>query len=95
MHVGQGSKSKKEEDLFGKIEEFNADMWSKFTKDWIVGALDKGFDSMAIMQPLIDTAMEVSAQASSSMSRHEVSAGVGPSSGSRCKIVKGVIDDSE
>ena len=87
---------KKEEDRFGRIEEFNADMWSRATKGWVNGALHKGFDSMAIMQPLVNAAMEVSTLGSLVRTRPEASAStIGPSSGSRSKIVEGAISDSE
>jgi hypothetical protein len=89
-------KRKKEEAPFGRIEKFNANMWSLVMKDWIAGALDKGFDSMAIMQPLVNTETQVSAQGSSNRSRHEGSASaIRPSSRSRCKIAEGAISDSE
>jgi hypothetical protein len=45
-------------DTFGKIDEFNSDTWSVKTNDWIKGALYKGFDSMAIMQPLVNEAQQ-------------------------------------
>jgi hypothetical protein len=72
-------------------------MWSSATKGWIAGALDKGFDSMAIMQPLIDTATQGSVSGGSNRSRPEAStsAAIGPSSSSHCKIVEGVISDFE
>jgi hypothetical protein len=52
---------KKEEDCFSRIKEFNANIWNLVMKDWIIGTLDKSFDSMAIMQPLIQTVTQVSA----------------------------------
>ena len=50
------AKGKKEKDPFGKIDEFNADLWGSKTDQWMIGAVGKGFDSMGIMQPLIDIA---------------------------------------
>ena len=62
------------------------------TKGWIVGALKKGFDSMAIMQPLLDAA-QVSAQGSSKRSHPRPD--IGLSTESRCEIAEGVVSDSE
>ena len=39
-----------------KIGEFNYQNWRFPTKDWIASAADKGFDSMSVMQPLMDIA---------------------------------------
>ena len=65
-------------------------------KEWIAGALDKGFDSMEIMQPLVDAATEVYAQRTSNRRGPEASrSAIGPSSYSRCNIAEGVISDSE
>jgi hypothetical protein len=92
-----GNALEQENDTFGKIDEFNLDTWSVKTNDWIKGALDKGFDSMAIMQPLIDEAQQV-ARRSSLHSNHAKTAvvdAVGPSSQSRCKIVEGAVSDSD
>jgi hypothetical protein len=51
---------------------------------------------MAIMQPLVQTATQVSAQGNSKRSRLEASrSSIGPSSHSRCKIAEGVISDDE
>jgi hypothetical protein len=87
---------KKEEDRFGRIEEFNADIWNLVTKDWIISALDKSFDGMAIMQPLVQTAMQVSAQGNSKRSCLEASrSSIGPSSHLHCKIAEGVISDDK
>lgn len=94
-NASEGSK-KKEDDRFGRIEEFNADAWSTATNGWVSGALDKGFDSMAIMQPLVDAAMVVSAQGNLNRTRPIApSSAVGPSSDSRCKIAEGAIPDSD
>jgi hypothetical protein len=87
---------KKEEDRLSRIEEFNTDIWNLATKDWIVSALDKSFDSMAIMQPLVQVATQVSAQGNLKRSRLEASrSSIRPSSHSRCKITEGVISDDE
>ena len=83
---------KKEGDCFGRIEEFNADIWSLAMKGWIAGALKKGFDSMAIMQPLLDMA-QVSAQGS--LKRSHSRPDIGLSIESRCEIAEGVVSDSE
>lgn len=82
---------------FGKIDEFNLDTWSVKTNDWIKGALDKGFDSMAIMQPLIDEAQQATRRSGLHNYRNEAAAAtaVGPSSQSRCKIVEGAVSDSD
>lgn len=89
------SSTKKEDDCFGKIEEFNADAWTTAMKGWVAGALDKGLDSMAIMQPLVDAAMLVSAQGNLNRTRLASLSSIGPSSHSRCKIAEGAIPDSE
>ena len=65
-------------------------------KEWVAGAIDKGFDSMAIMQAFLDSAMQISAPGSSKRSRLGASRpSIQPSSHSRCKIAEGVISDSE
>ena len=84
--------TKKEGDCFGRIEEFNADIWGLATKGWIAGALKKGFDSMAIMQPLLDM-VQVSAQGSSKRSHPRPN--IGLSTESHCKIAEGVVSDSK
>jgi hypothetical protein len=87
---------KKEEDHFGRIEEFNTDIWNLTTKDLIVGALDKSFDSMAIMQPLVQMATQVPAQGNSKRSCLDASrSSIGPSSHLHCKIAEGVISDDK
>jgi hypothetical protein len=39
-----------------KINEFSFEKWRANTNQWIVGAVDQGFDSMAVMQPLMTKA---------------------------------------
>ena len=39
-----------------KIGEFNFDKWSVPTTDWIISAIEHGFDSMNVMQAVIDKA---------------------------------------
>ena len=86
------SKGKKEKDPFGKIDEFNTDLWGLKMDQWIIGTIGKGFDSMGIMQPLIDITSNSNMKASRTHSRLEVTgSGIGPSSQSRCDIVKGII----
>lgn len=86
----------KKEEVFGRIAEFNADMWSEVTKEWIRGAAKKGYDNMLIMQPLIDAAMEITELKAP---RHSVPDSTGgPLSRSRCEILEGIFDpnlDSE
>ena len=84
-------------DTFGKIDEFNSDTWSVKTNDWIKGALYKGFDSMAIMQPLVNEAQQTALRSNLHSNRTEaaVAAAIGPSSQSRCTIVEGVVSDSD
>ena len=90
---------KKKDDGFGKIGWFNADIWSPATKEWIAGALDKGFDSMEIVRLLVDAASrtEVYAQRTSNRRGPEAStrSAIGPSSYSRCNIAESVISNSE
>jgi hypothetical protein len=91
-----GDTRKKEEDCFSRIEEFNADIWNLAMKDWIVGTLDKSFDSMAIMQPLVQMVMQVSAQGSLKRSHLEASRfSIRPSSHLRCKIAEGIISNDK
>jgi hypothetical protein len=82
-----------QDNTFGKIDEFNSDTWSIKTNDWIKGALDRGFDSMAIMQPLIDEAQQVARQ--SGLHAEAAAAAVGPSSQFRTKITEGAVPDSD
>ena len=75
------SKGKKEKDPFGKIDEFNADLWGSKMDQWIIGAVRKGFDSMGIMQPLIDIASNSNVKASRTRSCLEATGSrIGPSS---------------
>jgi hypothetical protein len=86
---------KKEPELFGRIDEFNADMWNLPTKGWITGALSKSFDSTTIMQPLVDAAMQ-SVQGSLK-TRSEPSAStsiIQPVSHSRLRIAEGIVSSS-
>jgi hypothetical protein len=88
------SKGKKERDPFGKIEEFNADLWAPQTNQWIIGAVKKGFDSMGIMQPLIDVAIQASntsLKPSRASCLEATRPRIGPSSQSRCDIAEGII----
>jgi hypothetical protein len=52
---------------------------------------------MAIMQPLIDKALQVSTQAGLKKRPEASGSAIGPSAGSRCEIVEGLlpISDSE
>ena len=78
------------EDLFGHIHEFNADGWHAAMKEWVVGALNKGFDSMSVIQPLVDMAklnykkscFDVSVSTTEPLSLH-------------CKIAEGIISDGK
>ena len=95
-----GDTTNKEEDNFGWIPEFKADLWRTSTKDWVDGALRRGFDSKAIMQPLIDAAMKISTQGSLKSTVHrsrleDVRPTIGPSSQSRREILGGIVSDSE
>ncbi len=94
-NASKGSR-KNEDDCFGRIEEFNADAWSMAMKGWVTGALHKGFDSMAIMQPLVDVAMLVTVQGNLNRT-HLVasSSAIGPSSHSCCEIAEGAISNLE
>ena len=86
------SKGKKEKDPFGKIDKFNADLWGSKMDQWIIGAIGKGFDSLGIMQPLIDIALNSNIKVSWTHSCLEATrSGIGPSSQSRCDIVEGII----
>ena len=59
---------------------------------WIISAVRKGFDSMGIMQPLINIASNINVKASQTRSCLEVTRSrIGPSSQSRCDIVEGII----
>ena len=94
-NASKGSR-KNEDDCFGRIEEFNTDAWSTATKGWVTGALHKGFDSMAIMQPLVNVAMLVTVQGNLNRTcLIALSSAIGPSSHSRCKIAEGAISNSE
>ena len=65
------NKGKKEKDPFSKIDEFNTDLWGLKMDQWIISAVGKGFDSMGIMQPLIDIASNSNMKASQTCSRLE------------------------
>ncbi len=94
-NASKGSR-KNEDDCFGRIEEFNADAWSAAMKGWVAGTLHKGFDSMAIMQPLVNVAMLVTVQGNLNRTcLIALSSAIGPSSHSRCKIAEGAISNSE
>ncbi len=87
---------KNKDNCFSRIEEFNTDVWSMATKGWVAGTLHKGFDSMAIMQPLVDVAMWVTVQGNLNRT-HLVAllSAIGPSSHSCCKIAEGAISNLE
>jgi hypothetical protein len=78
------------EDSFSHIREFNADGWHAATKEWVAGALDKGFDSMSVMQPLVDMAKLDYEKSSLKASVSTIE----PSS-SHCKIAEGIVSDGE
>ena len=65
------------------------------TKGWIAGILNKGYDSMAIMQPLIDAMPLVPAQGDLNLKLSRRKASGSASSFSRCKIAEGLVSDSE
>ena len=81
----------------GWIGEFKAQAWRDSTREWVDGALRKGFDSNAIMKPLIDAAMSISAPGSSNSANGSKrtcpeDALIGPSSQTRCAIFEGISD---
>ena len=78
------------EDSFGHIHEFNANGWHATTKEWVIGALNKGFDSMSVMQPLVDMA-----KLDYKKSCLEVSVSTTEPSSSCCKIAEGIVSDGE
>jgi hypothetical protein len=92
-----GDTTKEREDRFGRIEEFNSDRWSKATNSWIIGALDKGYDSMRNMEHLIEATKKVPVSGGSIRSRVDAPSGstIGPTSPSRCKIAEGNISYSK
>ena len=86
------SKGKKEKDPFSKIDKFNADLWGSKMDQWIIGTVRKGFDSMGIMQLLIDIASNSNVKASRTHSCLEaIGSGIGLSSQSQYDIVEGII----
>ena len=91
-----GDTRKEEEDCFGKIKEFSADLWGSYTKQWIIGAKGLSFDSEAIMQPLVDAATEALDQGSSKRSSSVAPIlNLDQSSCSRVNIAEGIISDAE
>ena len=59
---------------------------------WIIGIVEKGFDSMGIMQPLIDIASNSNVKVSQTRSHLEATrSGIELSSQSQCDIVEGII----
>ena len=59
---------------------------------WIISTVRKGFDSMGIMQPLIDIASNSNVKASQTYSHLKATgSGIGLSSQSQCNIVEGII----
>ena len=87
---GANNDNMHKKDSFGHICEFNADGWRAVIKEWVIGALNKGFDSMSVMQPLVDMAkldykkscLEVSVSTTEPLSSH-------------CKITEGIISDGK
>ena len=80
----------------GWIGEFKAQAWRDSTREWVDGALRKGFDSNAIMKPLIDAAMSISAPGSTNGSKRTCpeDSPIGPSSQTRRAIFE-CTSDSE
>ena len=78
------------EDSFGHIHEFNANGWHATMKEWVTGTLNKGFDSMSVMQPLVDMV-----KLDYEKSCFGVSVSTTEPSSSHCKITEGIISDGE
>jgi hypothetical protein len=57
-----------------KIEEFSSDRWSDPTRMWAKGIRKHGLDSVALMQPLVDQALQFAADQSSASSVKQESA---------------------
>ena len=87
VNVSSSNAPKGDKAMGTKLDEFNYGKWHLPTNDWIAGAAEKGFDSMAVMQLLVKIA-DMSHAPDGSHSQGTLSAsGAGASSSSlRCLI---------